>query len=365
MAYQTIGRGASANDGTGDDLRTGAGKINANFVELYTLLGDGSALTSDTVVLRTAGQTLTTKSISLTDNTLTGTTAEFNTALSDDDFATLTNTVTLTNKTIDLTDNTLSGTTAEFNTALSDDNFATLAGTETVTNKTVNLANNTVSGTTAEFNTALSDDNFATLTNTATLTNKSIDLTDNTLVGSIAEFNTALEDDSFATQNGTETLSNKTLNLPVLATPSLSNRDIAFTGSTETTTLSAVDPTASRTINLPEPNNTGRQIELTNDWVTINADGSTASTNVNTNTKYFVDTSGGVMTLNLPAVSGLTDGDTITIKDTGSAGTNNITISTNASETIEGSATDVTVSTNYTLKRYVYSSDAGEWLDIS
>ena len=363
MAYQTIGRGASANDGTGDDLRTGAGKINANFVELYTLLGDGSALTSDTVVLRTAGQTLTTKSISLTDNTLTGTTAEFNTALSDDDFATLTNTVTLTNKTIDLTDNTLSGTTAEFNTALSDDNFATLAGTETVTNKTVNLANNTVTGTTAEFNTALSDDTFATLSNTVTLTNKSIDLTNNTVTGTVSDFNTALSDGDFATIAGTETLTNKTLTTPDLDSPTVD--DIGFTGTTETTTLSAVDPTASRTINLPAPNATGRQIELTNDWVTINADGSTASASVNANTKYFVDTSGGVMTLNLPAIAGATDGDTITIKDTGSAGTNNITISTNASETIEGSATDVTVSTNYTLKRYVYSSDAGEWLDIS
>ena len=44
MAYQPIGRGSSANDGTGDDLRTGAGKANANFVEIYTKFGDGSTL---------------------------------------------------------------------------------------------------------------------------------------------------------------------------------------------------------------------------------------------------------------------------------------------------------------------------------
>lgn len=44
---------------------------------------------------------------------------------------------TLTNKTINLANNTLTGTTAEFNTALSDDNFATIAGTETLTNKTL------------------------------------------------------------------------------------------------------------------------------------------------------------------------------------------------------------------------------------
>ena len=45
---------------------------------------------------------------------------------------------TLTNKTINLTSNTLSGTTAQFNTALSDGNFATLAGSETLSNKTFN-----------------------------------------------------------------------------------------------------------------------------------------------------------------------------------------------------------------------------------
>ena len=63
MAYQSIGRGTSANDGTGDDLRSGAGKINANFVEVYTKLGDGSTLTTDTVSLLTATQTMTNKTL--------------------------------------------------------------------------------------------------------------------------------------------------------------------------------------------------------------------------------------------------------------------------------------------------------------
>lgn len=44
---------------------------------------------------------------------------------------------TLTNKSIDLTNNTLSGTLSEFNTALSDDDFVSLTGTETLTNKTL------------------------------------------------------------------------------------------------------------------------------------------------------------------------------------------------------------------------------------
>ena len=47
-------------------------------------------------------------------------------------------TQTLTNKTIALGSNTVSGTTAQFNTALSDGDFATLAGTETLTNKALN-----------------------------------------------------------------------------------------------------------------------------------------------------------------------------------------------------------------------------------
>jgi hypothetical protein len=49
-------------------------------------------------------------------------------------------TKTLTNTTIALGSNTVSGTTAEFNTALTDGSFATLAGAETLTNKTLTAA---------------------------------------------------------------------------------------------------------------------------------------------------------------------------------------------------------------------------------
>jgi len=51
-----------------------------------------------------------------------------------------TSTQTLTNKSISLTTNTLTGTIAEFNTALTDQNFATVAGSETLTNKTLTSA---------------------------------------------------------------------------------------------------------------------------------------------------------------------------------------------------------------------------------
>jgi hypothetical protein len=46
-------------------------------------------------------------------------------------------TQTLTNKTVNLTNNTLTGTKAQFNTAMSDADFATIAGTETLTSKTL------------------------------------------------------------------------------------------------------------------------------------------------------------------------------------------------------------------------------------
>lgn len=50
---------------------------------------------------------------------------------------------TLTNKTINLANNTLTGTLAEFNTAVSDANLASLAGSETLTNKDISSSTNT------------------------------------------------------------------------------------------------------------------------------------------------------------------------------------------------------------------------------
>ena len=46
MTYQSIDLGTTAGDGTGDTIRAGGDKLNDNFVELYTLLGTGTALTS-------------------------------------------------------------------------------------------------------------------------------------------------------------------------------------------------------------------------------------------------------------------------------------------------------------------------------
>ena len=167
---------------------------------------------------------------------------------------------TLTNKTIALGSNTVSGTTAQFNTALTDGSFVTLAGTETLTNKTLTsqtITGGTFSGTftgtmdatgmvlsgasplvfegatddASETTFAFVDTTtdrtitFPNATGTivleatgSTLTNKSIDLGNNTISGSLAEFNTALQDDSFAGLAATQTLTNKTLTSAVLNT---------------------------------------------------------------------------------------------------------------------------------------------------
>ena len=46
MANQILALGTTADDGTGDSLRVGGDKINDNFLELYTALGDGDAIAS-------------------------------------------------------------------------------------------------------------------------------------------------------------------------------------------------------------------------------------------------------------------------------------------------------------------------------
>jgi len=249
MAKLTINRGSFANDGTGDNLREGANKVNLNFDEIYTAIGDGNIVdgtvkfaddSSTVATISANGETLRILGGSGIDTTISGndlTIATDATVLSASQVS------TLTNKSIALGSNTITGTTAEFNTALTDNDFATLTGSETLTNKTINISSNSITGTaltiTGDDSSAQSisigdgllftggsgittsisgneitfstDGSIVTETSTDTLTNKSISLTNNTITGTTAEFNTALSDGSFATLAGTETLTNKTL----------------------------------------------------------------------------------------------------------------------------------------------------------
>ena len=55
MAKQAIGIGSLPNDGGGDSLRDGAIKVNSNFSEIYTALGDGNTITNSIAFASVAG----------------------------------------------------------------------------------------------------------------------------------------------------------------------------------------------------------------------------------------------------------------------------------------------------------------------
>jgi hypothetical protein len=152
------------------------------------------ALTSDITVSASSTNTFSNKSISLTTNTVTGTIAEFNTALSDADFATLAGTETLTNKTLTLpkvNENVdLTATSTELNIL----DGATLSTTEL----------NYVDGVTSAIQTQLNDKA------------SSSDLTTH---GNLTEAHGATG--AVVGTTNTQTLTNKTLTSPTLTTPDL------------------------------------------------------------------------------------------------------------------------------------------------
>lgn len=166
MARQIVNIGAVANDGSGDTLRQAGSKINANFNELYTLLGGDSATAGVTTQLTDSGLTF----FGANYNTLLGFIeggANTNIDLPAASGTLITNTATqtLTNKTLtapaindpvitrlQLDDNDSShqytivtgALTADHNLnipALADsDTFVLLAATQTLTNKTLDSA---------------------------------------------------------------------------------------------------------------------------------------------------------------------------------------------------------------------------------
>lgn len=125
----------------------------------------------------------------------------------------LTKAQALTNKTINLASNIVTGTKAQFNTAISDADFATLTGTEELTNKTLTsptINNPTISGA------VIASANIVdgTIVNADISASANIGATK--INGTITEFNTALQGADFATLAGTESLSNKTLASPTI-----------------------------------------------------------------------------------------------------------------------------------------------------
>ena len=223
MAKQLIGIGSVANDGTGDNLREGATKVNNLMNELYTALGDGTNFTSGTFATTTATQALSNKDLTAATNTFP--TISIKDDASTIDVINLGETITFeggSGITTTVTNNKVSFAT--------DGSIVTETSTDTLTNKTINLANNTLTGTANEFNTAVSDGSFSTTSGSETLTNKTIDLTDNTITGTIAELNTAISDETVVGRDTTDTLTNKTLTSPVINTSLTGTAALDITG---------------------------------------------------------------------------------------------------------------------------------------
>ena len=235
MAKNVINRGSTPNDGTGDNLRLGAEKINSNFTEIYTAIGDGTNIDgtikiaddSSTVVtlsangetLRILGGTGITSTISSNDLTL---------AVDPSAVVTATGTTTLTNKTINGPDNTL---TNIGNSSLSNSSITVSDGSNT---SPVSLGGTlTFAGTANEIEVGES---------AGTIT---YGLPNNVTIGN----NLTVSGD--LTVNGTTTTVNST-------TIEVTN-SFTFEGTTSDdfeTTLTVIDPTADRTVSLPNATGT-------------------------------------------------------------------------------------------------------------
>jgi hypothetical protein len=190
------------------------------------------------------------------DRTITLPDATGTVALTSDITVSASSTNTFTNKSISLTTNTVTGTIAEFNTALSDQDFATIAGTETFTNKTLtspkineNVAVTAtatelnvldgITSTTAELN--ILDGVTSTAAELNILDGATLTVTElNYVDGVTSSIQTQLDDKSTASK--TETLTNKTLTSPKI------NEDVALTATA--TELNVLDGITSSTAEL-------------------------------------------------------------------------------------------------------------------
>ena len=159
MALNLINRGSLANDGTGDNLRAGAEKVNANFTEIYTALGNGTVI-NGTIKIHDDSSTETIVSANgevfkiLGGTGITSTISGNNLTLAvDNTIITGSSSTTLTNKTINGTDNTITNIA---NSSLANSTI-TLSGDSGST--AIDLGDTlTVSGTTNQITTAQSGD---------------------------------------------------------------------------------------------------------------------------------------------------------------------------------------------------------------
>ena len=261
MAKNVINRGSSPNDGTGDNLRTGALKVNQNFDEIYTAIGDGTNIngtikiaddTSTVVTLSANGETLKV----LGGTGITSTVSGNNLTLAvDNTIITGSSSTTLTNKTINGPDNTITniantslanssitvsdgsntspvnlGGTLTFAGTANEVNVVENAGTVTIgmPNDVVITGNLTVNGTTTTVNSSTIE-----ITNSFTFEGTTSDNFETTLtvIDPTADRTVSLPNESgtVVLQTSTDTLTNKTLS------------DASITGSTGTINLTSTD----------------------------------------------------------------------------------------------------------------------------
>ena len=149
MTKQTINRGSAANDGTGDNLRAGAAKVNTNFDELYGVLGDGTTLLSGNYITDASTSVLTNKTINGDSNTFTNIPSSALASLPNTklDNSTITVTGDTGSHAVDLGDTlTVEGSNGIATTITADKISIAIDGTVLTETSTDTLENKTISG---------------------------------------------------------------------------------------------------------------------------------------------------------------------------------------------------------------------------
>jgi len=257
---------------TGTTLISGTADA-ANSIKLASgnITFEGSSADSDEIILTAADASGGDKTITLPNTTGT-------VALTSDIVypVTLTNSVTLTNKTLALGSNTISGTTAQFNTALTDGSFTTLAGSETLTNKSLTAP--VLTGSSASAGSIIFKEDTDNGTNSATL--KGPASTSDVTITLPAETGTVL---TTASSIANSNLANSTVTIGG-SSVALGSSQTTFTG------LASITSTAVVT------NDSGFRIRNNSDNTKIGAFSSSSISAGQTRTLTFPDASGTIAT---------------------------------------------------------------------